>query len=164
MMIGSNHNALIGYLTYKEDEDDLLKWTLIGAGGAVLIIVAVVVAVCICRRKQRREEPADQKENPDHNPGIHKAGRVHGPQGKTTVVAGQNRTPSLPEGGESKTGHVHQNPTNNATGTGYLKPVDSHQGAGKPRHGGYFDIGYMTPTQKVGSTDPPRSGMYIVPT
>ena len=106
MLIGSNHSEFIGYLKYvqdEQDEDQILKWSLVAAGGVLLIILGAVAAVCIYRRRlSTRRFPnarfSHRSHNRNHSKKLRHAGRVHGigAQGTRAVLRQGYMPTSLP--------------------------------------------------------------------
>ena len=175
MLIG-NYNQFVGYLEYTsgQDDSDVLKWSLIGAGGALLVILAVVTVFCIRRSRRSagrvpNKQSADQEESRELSRIVRKVRRVPGPQGKGTDLRDEYLTPRSTEGRlvrrlqGSDSRRVDENLTNPGD-TGYLSPVQYHQGAevsSNIRHpvtDSPSQTGQMLPD---GSN---KQGVYIVPT
>ena len=151
----------VGDLKYIPSDDDILKWSLIAAGGVFVVVLAAVGVVCIYRKAR----PAGRIPNshsaylPQH---LHRRSKVR--------YTGPGNGRDLPGTDfvlhhKTKAGRVRwENRRTRPKDGSYLRPVEHHEGTYPPGHVGHAITGYLSPASQVGSNrDPTRPGVYVPP-
>ena len=158
MSIG-NYGQLVGYLKYKEQEDDILKWSLVAAGAVLLIILVAAGLVFIYRRGRSARRFQDdqfkylsQKWNRSRK--IRTTGRVYGVglQGTRAAFRDGYITTNLPRGrfdrprqeSDPRRGRIPRDDD-------YLSAVGRSTGTYVPSHVGGLNTEYLKPKSNFGS-------------
>ena len=177
MSIGNNHKELIGYLNYAQDENDILQWSLIGSGAAILISLVVVVLVCIYRRRRAARQLPDNgsmhlSDYMNLSMKLDYTGRVHGvgAQGTRAVLREENTATGLRDAMSLRPRNVDEaGPvrwhTSRPGDSNYLMDIGQHGAAQTAGDFDTFNTGYLRPgAEAIPERDPPIPGVYIVPT